>query len=202
MKSPPETRYSLIGKLRNPQDAEAWSEFASLYQPLIFRICRAKGLQFADATDVTQEVLTRVAIAIEKFGCDQQKGKFRAWLYQITRNLVVDFFRNKNKNLLVQNDLALRLASERMPTRDESAEFQLAFQRQVFWMVAQDVRKQVKPETWTAFWDTEIKRKAVSDVAHELAMTVGAVYVARSRVLARFKKETALHLNDTREHFV
>ena len=65
MNSSPKTRYTLLEKIKDPQDAEAWYEFTSIYQPLIFKICRKKGMQHADATDVTQEVLTRVASAIE-----------------------------------------------------------------------------------------------------------------------------------------
>ena len=76
MQDSPKTRYSLIGKLHDPQNLEAWSEFASIYQPLIFRICRQKGLQHADATDVTQDVMSRVADAIDSFDDNQKEATF------------------------------------------------------------------------------------------------------------------------------
>ena len=44
MHESPKTRYSLIGKLHDPQNLEAWNEFASIYQVLIFRICRQRGV--------------------------------------------------------------------------------------------------------------------------------------------------------------
>ncbi|MDB4778283.1 sigma-70 family RNA polymerase sigma factor, partial [bacterium] len=153
MNSTPETRYTLIGKLRNPQDAEAWAEFSNIYQPLIFRICRKRGLQHADAIDVTQEVLSKVAQASEKFSSERHGSTFRGWLYRVTQNLVIDFLRKRERNVLAKADYSLLRADDQQPVKnDESAEFRLEFQRQIFWLVAKDVRTQVKPQTWQAFW--------------------------------------------------
>lgn len=197
MKSLPETRYSLIYKLHNGQNADAWNEFATLYQPVIFRFCRAKGLQHADATDVTQDVLTKVAIAIDSFDGNGENRNFRGWLYRITRNLVVDFVRKRDKNPHVQFEAAIDLATSMSPSVDESAEFKDAFEYQVFLAASERIRQQVKPATWRAFWETEINQKSPGAVARELDMSTGAVYVARSRILARFKQEVELTLNQT-----
>lgn len=202
MKSTPNTRYTLIGKLRNPQDIEAWEEFSAIYQPLIFRMCRAKGLQHADATDVTQDVLTRVAKAIESFDHEQQGATFRGWLFRITRNLVTDFFRKRSANPTVQAESTLHLIADVEPNRAEAAEFQTEYQRQMFWVVAKDVKLQVKEATWLAFQKTELEQQSVDQVAKDLRMSKGAVYVARSRVIARFKKEVERRTNETCEFFI
>ena len=65
MDEPPATRRSLIVKLRDPADAGAWCEFVALYEPLVYRLARRKGLQDADARDLCQEVFRTVAQAIE-----------------------------------------------------------------------------------------------------------------------------------------
>ena len=65
-------------------DAEAWRTFVDLYLPLVFRYCRKRGLQDADARDVTQQVLANIHRAIEGFQYDPNKGKFRNWLGTIT----------------------------------------------------------------------------------------------------------------------
>lgn len=48
----PDTRHSLIARLSDRQNAEAWDQFSAIYQPLIYRLASAKGLQDADAHEV------------------------------------------------------------------------------------------------------------------------------------------------------
>lgn len=199
MKSTSNTSYSLLGRLRDSQDAEAWSEFTTIYQPLIFRICLTRGLQHADATDVTQEVLTRVAGAIEQFDSDRSGATFRGWLYRVTRNLVIDFFRQNNRDFLVQAEQPLQLAAGADPVHDGNTVFQLEFQRQVFWVVAQEVQSQVQPATWQAFWQTEIEQRSVDEVACELKMKRGSIYTARSRVITRLKNAVEKRMQETSE---
>jgi len=197
MQDSPKTRYSLIGKLHDPQNLEAWNEFASIYQPLIFRICRQRGLQHADATDVTQDVMSRVADAIESFDGQQQGATFRGWLYRVTRNLVIDFFRRKeNRNQTTAKTGLLELIAQE-PNQEQSAEFRIEFQRQIFSFVANEVRDEVKPKTWQAFWRTEVEHESVEEVAESLSMNAGSVYVARSRVIARLRKAAEKRVNDS-----
>lgn len=196
MDSSPKTRYSLIGKLGDRRDAEAWSEFATIYQPVIFRICRKRGLQHADATDVTQEVLAQVAKSIEKFDPSHPGVTFRGWLYRVTRNSVVDFFRNRKRKPTVSAGTDV-FANVQEQEQHDNEEFYLEFQRQVFLQVSREVAAQVKQSTWQAFWQTEMEKRPAEDVAEELGMTIGALYVARSRVLARLKKEAAVQMEET-----
>jgi RNA polymerase sigma-70 factor (ECF subfamily) len=196
MNSSPDTRYTLIGKLQDPRDAEAWSEFSTIYQPIIFRIARTRGLQHADATDVTQEVLARVAVAIEKFDGNQPGATFRGWLYRMTRNLVVDHLRARNRDPIAGAADHVDHAPATDPSRDESTEFHREYQRQIFVIAAEVVRQQVQPQTWQAFWLTEVDRVPVADVAKQLGLSTGAIYVARSRVLARLKIVAETHVQE------
>jgi RNA polymerase sigma-70 factor (ECF subfamily) len=197
MDSSPPTRLSLIEKIKDPRDAEAWSEFAAIYYPLVFGICRRKGLQHADATDITQEVLSRVANAVGSYRHDQPGSTFRGWLYRITRNLTIDFFRQRGKDPVVGADRQQELHQIREPSREESQEFHHAFRKQMFSVVARVVQAQIHPQTWAAFWKTEVERRDVSIVAQELSMNRGAIYVARSRVIAKLRKQIQTRMNET-----
>lgn len=198
METTPDTRYSLIARLRNPHDVEAWGEFASIYQPLIHRLVTERGLQYADATDVTQEVLARVARAVEQFDADHQNVTFRGWLYRITRNLTIDFLRHQNRRKLQRIEgAAIDWNAIPEPSADESAEFRSQYERQLFISVAQSIQRQVRPHTWNAFWATEILRQSVEETARQLGLTVGSVYVARSRMIARLKSEIQKRLAET-----
>jgi len=77
------TRPSLLVRIRDLKDGQAWSQFVKIYSPLIYRYARRCGLQDADAADVTQEVLRKVSRSIGQFEYDRQKGSFRGWLISV-----------------------------------------------------------------------------------------------------------------------
>lgn len=190
MNSSPETRFSLIGRLSNPENVEAWNEFAQIYQPMIFRIARRRGLQHADASEVTQEVLTRVANAVESWDPDRNKGTFRGWIYRITRNVTIDYLRKAGRqpiNLDTLSSVPIRDFSD--PSQEQSREFQMEYEKQLFVWAANKIQGEFKPRTWQAFWTTAVEGKSVRETAIELSMTAGAIYVSRSRVMKRLSEE-------------
>ena len=76
----PETRESLLVRRNCPESDEGWREFASIYRPLVYRVARAKGLQHADAEDLTQGVLAVVelqSIASVAMRLGKSKGAIR-----------------------------------------------------------------------------------------------------------------------------
>src|SRR6266852_2792530 len=86
------TRPSLLRRIRNPADTEAWQAFVDVYGPLIYRHGRSKGLQDADAAEVTQEVLLQVCRSIQQFEYSPERGRFRDWLGTVTQNKIRRFF--------------------------------------------------------------------------------------------------------------
>ena len=65
----------------------------------------------------------------------------------------------------------------------------LEHRRELFRWAADRVKRTVNETTWKAFWMTAVQELAVETVASELGLTTGAVYIARSRVLARLRDE-------------
>ncbi len=90
MPLPPETRASLLLRIQDPADVEAWTEFQEIYQPLVYRLGRSRGLQDADARELAQEVMIAVSGAIERWQPDRQRGTFRTWLYRVARNTLLN----------------------------------------------------------------------------------------------------------------
>jgi RNA polymerase sigma-70 factor (ECF subfamily) len=86
----PETRESLLIRVKEGDDAQAWAEFTSIYRPAIYRLARKRGLQDADSEDVAQRVMLAVAKAIDTWQLDRERGKFRNWLFCVARNAITN----------------------------------------------------------------------------------------------------------------
>jgi RNA polymerase sigma-70 factor (ECF subfamily) len=185
----PNTRRSLVMRLRNLDDQAAWAEFVDVYEPFLYRLARAKGLQDADARDLCQDVFRAVASAIDRWDPDPAKGRFRGWLFRIARNHVVDFLTSQGRHPRGSGRTSVHEMLESRPAADSRAEAEFAteFRRRVFHWAAGQVKSEFAESTWLAFWKTGVECKPVSDVAKELGLSPGAVYVARSRVLARLR---------------
>ena len=182
----PETRESLLASLNSPVADEAWREFAAVYRPLILRVALAKGLQHADAEDLTQEVLATVERSLGSF--DSSRGSFRSWLYQISRNLVVNqLTRGRGPVGTGDSKVAWILAQHPQPNDDTATLFRLEYRRARFRQAASVARAEFHESTWDAFWLTAVESRSIESVAEELGKSQGAIRVARCRVLARLR---------------
>lgn len=188
----PTTRHSLILRLRDHGDSEAWEQFVAVYEPLVFRLAKMKGFQDADAREVVQEVLFAVSRAVERWQPDAQRGRFRDWLFCIARNMMIRFMTRRKFRSIGSGDsgIARLLEAEAADSGDESegsAVFDLEYRREVFRWAADQVRRQVRPSTWRAFQMKAIEGRATAEVADALGMSVGAVHIACSRVRNRLR---------------
>jgi RNA polymerase sigma-70 factor (ECF subfamily) len=189
MDDSPATRVSLILRLRDPADAVAWHEFVDLYAPLVYKLACRKGLQDADARDLCQDVLLAVARAVHRWDPEPARGSFRGWLSRITRNLLVNFL-TRPAYPRGSGASSLQELLEAQPSEDPSATalFEAEYRRRVFRWAAEAIRGEFAPATWQAFWQTAVDGQAPREAASELGLSVGAVYIARSRILARLRQ--------------
>ncbi len=186
----PNTRPSLLVRIRDPQDERAWREFMDIYQPLVYRLARRKGFQDADASELTQDVFVAVAGAIDRWDPDPALGSFRGWLFRIARNLMINLLAKQRRHPQAtgNTDMKRLLDAQPAPAGEESALFDQEYKRQAFRWAAQQVRDEFRDRTWQAFWQTSVEGKPIKRTAETLRMSVGAVYISRSRVMARIRK--------------
>lgn len=185
------TRVSLLARLGDPDDRLAWQQFVELYGSLVYGFARQRGLQDADAADLTQEVLLAIAQTAGRWHYDPKRGSFRGWLYGITRNKLAQHLTNRHSQPLASGDSTThqRLAEEPDPEADMEATWEREYQQHLFRLAAARIQKHFSATTWKAFWQTAVEGGSGAAVAAELGLSVGAVYVARSRVLARLTEE-------------
>lgn len=89
------THESLLFRLRHlPADEEAWDQFVACYEPLVHLWCRKRGLDPADAQDVSQEVLTKLVTTLRTFSYDSWK-RFRGWLRIVVNHALSDYQRQR-----------------------------------------------------------------------------------------------------------
>src|SRR5581483_1178853 len=147
----PQTRASLLVRLRDPRDQAAWSEFIDLYAPLIYGYTRKQGLQDADAVDLAQGVLGIVAGAVGRLDYDPRRGTFRSWLFTIVRRKLSNWRRAQSCRAHGSGDPETQRLLEQCPApREEVAAWETEWQEGVYGWACEQVRREVAPATWQA----------------------------------------------------
>ena len=187
---PSATPSSLLRRLRAPDDGPAWARLLELYGPTVEGWCRRAGLAAEDAADVRQEVFRDVARAIGAFRRDRPDDSFRGWLYAITLRRLLDHWRQAERHPQAAGgtdaqDRLLELPAEGPADSQDAA----AEDRSVYLRCVELVRAEFEGRTWEAFWRATVDGRPPAEVAAELGMTPGAVYIAKSRVLKRLREE-------------
>jgi len=179
------TSISLIRRVKK-HDATAWSRFVRLYTPLVYRWARRMDLQHADAGDVVQEVFGAVSRDVGRY--DPAKGSgFRGWLWGITRHKLLQRRRVEASTPKAHGgptaDAIFRSVPDHPP--EELSESMCDLAQRAARLIESDFR----PRTWQAFWRVCIEGQDPTRVAEDLEMTPGAIYTAKSRVLAHLRRE-------------
>lgn len=177
------TRITLLGRLRrDPSDQRAWSEFVEQYGPRIYAWCARWGLQEADAQDVTQNVLLRLAQKLRDFSYDPTRS-FRAWLKTLAQRAWADFVEAKKRAGLGSGDShVLRLLGSVEAREDLLTRLNEQFDRELLDQAITRVRLRVAPQTWEAFRLTALEGLSGAEAAAKVPMQVAQVFVAKRRV--------------------
>jgi len=146
-------------------------------------------LQAADAADLTQEVFRAVAGAIDRYDPDPARGSFRSWLFRIARNLMINLLAARRIRPQATGDSDVQELLEHIPAPDgaETALFEVEYRRRMFFWAADQIHGEFRQSTWQAFWLTAVEGQDARAAAQASGISVGAVYIARSRVMARLR---------------
>ena len=171
-----------MDQLRGSNPGPAWGRFVRLYTPLLDHWAGKSGVPVADRADLIQEVFVVLIRVAPTFQYEPGRS-FRAWLHTVFANKWKDACRKKSPGLLGSDANAIPAA---IPPIDE-AEYRAVLVARAAKLIEADFNA----ATWQAFQRTAVEEQPVAKVAAELGLTANAVYLARSRVLARLRHELA-----------
>ncbi len=196
------TSGTMLRRLRDFSDREAWVEFVEQYTPRIYGWCRRWQLQESDAADITQEVLGKLVKALRSFDYDSGQGSFRGWLKTVTNNAVRDFLdemRRPGRGRGDTHSSAILVALQAPEAISElTAYLDVEAERELLREAEARVQLRVQPHTWQAYWLTAVSSVSPSEVSAKLNMPVAEVYAAKSRVMKLLREEVErLNGNET-----
>ncbi len=179
------TPASLLERLREAPDEGGWARFVELYTPLLYYWGRRVGLKQPDAADLVQDVFLLLVRKLPEFSYDRHK-RFRSWLHTVTLN-------KWRENARCSDPLAQGVAAE-LPAdlaEDDGAArmWESEYQQLVVGRALRLMQAEFEPPTWKAFWECVARGRPGRDVADELGISLNAVYLAKSRVLSRLRRE-------------
>lgn len=181
----------LAAMAHGDRSSVAWELFVELYQPAIYTWLLKKGLGRHDAEDCIQGVFMSVSRSLASFQPDGKPHSFRRWLQTLIRNELIDWVRKSNRSPRTMELTAVweRIDVALLQQQDWEADIESEYQRSLFYRAAHVVKQEVAANTWQAFWMSQVEGIPTHVIAKKLRMTVGAVYVAKGRVLQRLQRE-------------
>ena len=182
----PDTRHSLIIRLRNEQDEPAWRDFVTAYEPFLMRLVARQGVPEHHVPDVTQQILIAIGRSVENWKPDNRPESFRRWLATVSRHVVIKFMTRERKQAAGPGGTEWIQQLREVPSTPNASD-DAKYQRELIIWTAEQVRHEFLETSWAAFWATVIEGQAVSDVAKQLNVSPGSIYMSRSRIMARIR---------------
>ena len=177
----------LLARLARGRDPDALQALIARHAPLVLGVCRRLLRNGPDVEDVFQAtflILARRAPAL------RPTGSLAAWLHTVARNRLRDWRAKRRER--GSGDSAVRQRLEELPApAAPGPDWDRDYERRVFAWAAEQVRHEFRASTWRAFCLTAVDGKSGPAAAAELGLSLGAVQVAKSRVLTRLKETVA-----------
>jgi RNA polymerase sigma-70 factor (ECF subfamily) len=177
------TSASLLERLRRPAERDAWDRFVDLYTPLLYYWARRLGLGEPDAADLVQDVFTLLLRKLPEFDYDREKS-FRSWLRVVTINKWREHQRQARQRPGAQGSL-----SDVVGPGPSEEVWESEYRHYLAGRALRLMQREFEPSTWKACWEVTVNGRPTAEVAAELGLSVGAVRVAKFRVLARLRQE-------------
>ena len=182
------TRASLLVRVRDPQNSQAWRQFDAIYRPMLYRFARARGLDHADAEDIVQQCMGAVQKYIREFDYDPARGRFKGWLRTMLNNRVRNLAKARHEQVAESQDFKRPQHREESP--DET--FERLWMQEHLRHCLRELESEVESSTFQAYQAYVIEERPVEEVCRELNMTANQLYKIKWRVTQRLGEKMKL----------
>jgi RNA polymerase sigma-70 factor (ECF subfamily) len=185
------TSHSLLERLRDRTDGQAWQRLLSIYEPWLRGWLSRHALQPADVEDVLQDILLVLSQKLPDFVHNGQPGAFRTWLRTILTHRVRHFLRGRRHQQAHQTAAPLVGWLEELadPHSDLARQWDQEHDQQLVRRLLASIQAEFNPTTWQIFKMLVLEDHAAAEVVQRLGVSANAVYIAKARVLARLRAE-------------
>lgn len=180
------TQQTLIQRAQNPDDNQAWDDFVSYYQSFIRMVLYKSNISLNDTDDLIQAILVRIWKGLPNYEYKKEQARFRTWLSTIIRNCIITHInKSKNKGEKVQ------LFEEQIEKISESELEQIIGDEWLDYVasIALEKVKEVFSGNAIEVFRLSLEEKNAKQISAQLGITEESVFVLRSRVKSRLKKE-------------
>ncbi len=187
--SPSSSDLSLAGRLVQGS-AESWSQFVTLYGPLVDRWCRSAGAPEHALPDLGQDVFLTAYRKLHQFDAAQAGASFRGWMWKIARSRLIDFFRRQGSHPAAAGGstamIHLQQVADHLPLDDPTEAIDVSH---LMHRALEQVKASFEPGTWAMFWRSVVEGHPTDVIAADMQVTPAAVRQARSRVLRKLRQQ-------------
>ena len=177
------TKSTIILRLKEDDNSQAWREFEAIYRPLLVRYARECGLDSFEAEDIAQECLTEVYRHINRFVYDKQRGGLKRWLRVMAKRRVINQRRKRRAFQAESGEFDRPQEREVLP---EDA-FEAIWLSEHLRYCLERIREEVQPQTCEAFQRLALDGWPVEKVCRTYDITPNNAYAIKARLTGRMR---------------
>jgi RNA polymerase sigma factor (sigma-70 family) len=186
------TNPTLINRLGDWRDHEAWVDFVTRYDPVIRSTSGRYRLDAESTEELCQQVWIDLARRMQTYRYDPGKT-FRGWLRRLCQSRAIDLLRKKKANAVkwLEDQPAASLLQDASAgiEVDESAPSERPLLLRQAEEVQEAVRRRVGERTWQVFWNIAVEGQSVRETSASAGISYYAAFAARKRVGRMLREE-------------
>jgi len=196
------TSASLLVRLRDVGNEDAWDDFYRLYSPLILSFACRRGCAPDAAADVLQETMVRLLRTFPEFSYEPALGSFRSFLLKIVDARIKDAFRRRAARERLSQRVeegTIPLTEEPNEVQDPGSEWDRLWDTNLLLRALEQIKSRVQPTTFESFQLYVVEGKAISEVQGRTGLPANVIYQHRNRVMKLLRKHVEALKSDLGE---